>query len=147
MRGLIFGFVAEYKLRSLWLSRPGISNLFRPRSHDRKKKGDFQFSYGGRSVVLEVKCLDTPRIRYRDGVYEGTFQCNASDTTRVALPDATSVVTNCLAVGGFDVLAVCLHGFGGSWRFGFARNETCPEPPGPSTPPRSGYNSSRAPCG
>jgi hypothetical protein len=31
-----------------------------------------------------------------------------------------------LLVGGFDVLAVCLFAFGGSWRFAFALNEDLP---------------------
>jgi len=35
MRGLVFGFVAEYKLKKMWLERPEIQNLTRPRSHDR----------------------------------------------------------------------------------------------------------------
>ena len=75
---------------------------------------------------VEVKCLDTPKVRCNEGVYTGTFQCNASDTTAVALPDGSTVVTNCLAVGGFDVLAVCLFAFGDTWRFAFALNEDLP---------------------
>lgn len=126
MRGLMFGFVAEYKLKKEWLLRPGIRNLVRPRSHDRKQKCDFSFDYRGASVRVEVKCLDTPKVRYRDGTYEGTFQCNASDTTDVPLPDGSTVLTNCLAVGGFDVLAVCLFAFGDAWRFAFALNEDLP---------------------
>ncbi|MGH9468947.1 MAG: restriction endonuclease [Terriglobia bacterium] len=126
MRGLMFGFVAEYKLRKIWLRRRGISNLIRPRSHDRKQKFDFGFDYKGKAVRLEVKCLDTPKVRIADGVYFGTFQCNASDTTSVTLPDGTSVVTNCLPVGGFDILAVCLFAFGKRWRFAFALNTELP---------------------
>ncbi|MGH9785845.1 MAG: hypothetical protein ACRD88_16865, partial [Terriglobia bacterium] len=83
MRGLMFGYIAEYKLKKEWLSRPGIANLSRPRSHDRTQKCDFLFAYQGMDVKLEVKCLDTPKVKFRQGVYEGTFQCNASDTTAV----------------------------------------------------------------
>lgn len=126
MRGLVFGFVAEYKLRKMWLHRRGISNLIRPRAHDRKQKFDFGFDYRGRPVRLEVKCLDTPKVKLADGVYSGTFQCNASDTTSVTLPDGSQVVTNCLPVGGFDVLAVCLYAFGKTWRFAFALNSDLP---------------------
>lgn len=126
MRGLMFGFVAEFKLKKEWLLRPGITNLVRPRSHDRKQKCDFAFDYRGRNIRVEVKCRDTPKVRCSDGVYEGTFQCNASDTTAVPLPDGSSVVTNCLAVGGFDVLAVCLFAFGNTWRFAFALNKDLP---------------------
>ena len=127
MRGLMFGFVAEYKLRHDWLMRPEIGSLMRPRSHERKAKGDFRFEYRGESISLEVKCLDTPKVKGNAATgFSGTFQCNASDTTAVLLPDGTSVVTNCLAVGGFDVLAVCLHAFGNQWRYAFALNEDLP---------------------
>src|SRR3989338_7167554 len=126
MRGLMFGFVAEYKLRKEWLLRPGIENLVRPRSHDRTQKYDFGFDYRGMPVRLEVKCLDTPKVRQIDEFYEGTFQCNASDTTPLTLPNGERVTTNCLVVGGFDLLAVCIYYFGKTWRFAFALNQDLP---------------------
>ena len=126
MRGLMFGFVAEYKLKKEWLLRRGITNLDRPRSHDRKQKCDFTFDYRGINVKVEVKCLDTPKVRLNDGVYKGTFQCNASDTTKVTLPNGRKVTTNCLAVDSFDILAVCLFAFGNKWQFAFARNRDLP---------------------
>ncbi len=127
MRGLMFGFVAEYKLKKEWLLRPGISNVTRPRSHDRTQKCDFRFEYRDVDVRLEVKCLDTPKVKLLEsGVYKGTFQCNASDTTEVKLPNGRKVTTNCLVAGGFDILAVCLFAFGNTWRFAFALNENLP---------------------
>jgi hypothetical protein len=126
MRGLMFGFVAEYKLKKMWLQGRGISNVVRPRAHDRTQKFDFGFDYKGRSVRLEVKCLDTPSVKLAGEVYGGTFQCNASDTTSVTLPDGSRVTTNCLPVGGFDILAVCLYAFGKTWRFAFALNTELP---------------------
>jgi hypothetical protein len=65
-------------------------------------------------------------VRFYEGVYSGTFQCNASDTTDVTLPNGEVVSTNCLAVGGFDLLAVCLFAFGNDWRFAFALNDDLP---------------------
>ena len=126
MRGLMFGFVAEYKLKKAWLERREVVNLVRPRSHDRKQKCDFLFDYKGHAIRVEVKCLDTPKVKEVTGSYEGTFQCNASDTTLVPLPNGETVSTNCLVVGGFDLLAVCLYSFGNSWRFAFALNEELP---------------------
>lgn len=123
----MFGFVAEYKVKRDWLMKPEIVDLTRPRSHDRKAKGDFKFQYRGESITLEVKCLDTPKVKGDEANgFSGTFQCNASDTTKVILPDGSSVITNCLVVGGFDVLAVCLHAFGNRWRYAFAMNEELP---------------------
>lgn len=127
MRGLVFGFVAEYKLKKLWLEKPEFQNLTRPRSHDRTQKCDFRFDYRGMNVKIEVKCLDTPKVKIREqGAYDGTFQCNASDTTEVTLPNRKKVTTNCLPIGGFDILAVCLFAFGSTWRFAFALNEDLP---------------------
>jgi hypothetical protein len=127
MRGLMFGFVAEYKLKKEWLLRPGITNVARPRSHDRTQKCDFLFDYRKKGIRLEVKCLDTPKVRLlENGTYTGTFQCNASDTTEVSLPNGKRVITNCLVVGGFDILAVCLFAFGKHWRFAFALNDDLP---------------------
>lgn len=122
----MFGYIAEYMLRKEWLLRPEISNLSRPRSHDRIQKCDFLFTYRGAEIKLEVKCLDSPKVRYVDGVYRGTFQCNASDTTPVSLPNGERLATNCLVVGGFDLLAVCLFAFENNWRFAFALNRDLP---------------------
>jgi len=126
MRGLMFGYVAEYKLKKMWLEKPRIKALTRPRSHDRKSKGDFRFEYRGQSVTVEVKCLDTPKVRFKDGVYQGTFQCNASDSREVVLPNRRRVTTNCLVAGEFDLPAVCLFTFGGQWKFAFALNNDLP---------------------
>jgi hypothetical protein len=126
MKGLMLGFVAEYKVKKEWLLRSEITELTRPRSHDRKQKCDFAFRYRGAEIKLEVKCLDTPSVRRKDDGYTGTFQCNASDTTPVTLPNGERLATNCLVVGGFDLLAVCLFAFGNEWKFAFALNEDLP---------------------
>jgi len=136
MRGNMFGFIAEYKLRKAWLMRPQVTNLSRPRSFDRKTKGDFKFEYKGLPIILEVKCLDTPKVKGDEQTgYSGTFQCNASDTTSVLLPNGETVITNCLAVGGFDVLAVCLFAFGSKWHYAFAANEDLPRTTWPKYSP------------
>ncbi len=140
MRGLMFGFVAEYKLKKAWLERPEVVNLVRPRSHDRKQKCDFIFDYEGEPIKVEVKCLDTPKVREVPGGYEGTFQCNASDKRPTELLNGETVNTNCLAVGGFDLLAVCIYFFGNTWRFAFALNEELPRSTSPKyTPEQQKY--------
>lgn len=120
------GFVAEYKFRKVWLCDPRITEVVRPRAHDRKSKGDFTFNYRGATFRLEVKSLDVPKVRSSADGFKGTFQCNASDSRPVTLPNGKSVTTNCLVVGEFDVLAVSLFAFERSWRFGFARNDDLP---------------------
>ncbi len=116
------GFVAEYKLRKLCLADERIDGLTRPRAHDRKSKGDFAFGYRGRAFSLEVKSLDVPKVRREGTSFRGAFQCNASDSRAVRLPNGKSITTNCLVVGEFDVLAVSLFAFHRTWRFAFARN-------------------------
>ena len=98
---------------------------------DRKAKGDFTFDYRGRRLILEVKSLDTPKVRQVKDGWAGTFQCNASDASPKALPcGGPPLKTNCLVVGGFDVLAVGLFAFGKTWRFAFARNKDLPRSKG-----------------
>jgi hypothetical protein len=120
------GFVAEYKLKKLFLQDTQLSDLIRPRSHDRKSKGDFRFTYRRHSFTLEVKSLDAPKVRKDDSGFRGTFQCNASDAREVLLPNGERLTTNCLVVGAFDVLAVSLFAFERTWRFAFARNADLP---------------------
>ena len=120
------GFVAEYKLKKLRLQDKRITDVTRPRSHDRKSKGDFCFRYRGRVFTLEVKSLDTPKVRAEVGGFRGTFQCNASDSRPVRLPNGEELTTNCLVVGEFDVLAVSLFAFERKWNFAFARNSELP---------------------
>lgn len=122
----ISGFVAEYKLKKLVLQDSRISDLTRPRSHDRKSKGDFRFTYRDRSFTLEVKSLDSRKVRKLDSGFRGTFQCNASDAREVVLPNGERLTTNCLVVGEFDVLAVSLFAFERAWKFAFARNSDLP---------------------
>ena len=120
------GFVAEYKFKKLWLNDPRITELSRPRAHDRKSKGDFAFCYSGGRFSLEVKSLDVPKVRRDASGFKGTFQCNASDSREVQFPNGKHVTTNCLVIGEFDVLAVSLFAFDRTWRFAFARNSELP---------------------
>jgi hypothetical protein len=120
------GFVAEYKLKKLYLQDARITELTRPRSHDRKSKGDFRFLYRGHSFTLEVKSLDVPKVRTEGAGFRGTFQCNASDSRPVRLPNGEKLTTNCLVVGEFDILAVSLFAFERKWHFAFARNDDLP---------------------
>lgn len=127
LRGMLMGYLAEYKLPRTWFVEDDrISNLARYDNHDRTKPGDFVFSYRGHTVVVEVKCLDTNSVKETPTGYVGKFQCNASDTRKVKLPNGKTLQTNCLVVGEFDLLAVGLFQFGHTWRFAFAKNVDLP---------------------
>ncbi len=126
LRGVLFGFIAEYKVSQMWFSDSRIENFVRYRNHDRTSHGDFGFLYKGSQIKVQVKSLQTKSVRRTGEGYKGTFQCDASDRRAVTLPNGESVHTTCLVVGGFDLLAVNLFEFGQVWRFAFAKNSELP---------------------
>jgi hypothetical protein len=123
----VAGFFAEYKCRQLYLDRPEITDIVKPSGYEQQAKGDFVFRYKGEEFRIEVKCLDGPSVRRGPGDgWRGTFQCNASTARDVPLPNGRIIHTNCVVVGGWDVLAVSLYDFDRKWRFAFARQDELP---------------------
>lgn len=126
MRGLMLGYVAEYKLRKMYFEDPRITALVKDDDHDRKSKGDIRFNYRGRSFRVECKSLQTNTIRKVDEGFVASYQCDASDSRTVRFSDGTSVKTTCLLVGEFDLVAVNLFALEERWRFAFALNRDLP---------------------
>ncbi len=94
--------------------------LTKPDDHDRARKGDRLLKYKGQVISIEVKSLQTNSVtETAPGFYRGRFQCDASDSREVLLPDGSRVKTVCLVVGGFDLLAINPFEFGQQWRFAF----------------------------
>jgi len=124
--GQMVGAIGEHKLEKMWLSRPEVADLIRPDPHDRTRKSDFEFTYRGVRITLQVKSLQSNSVRKVGETYHGGFQCDASDRREVVLPNGDRVETTCLVVGGFDLVAVNLFEFGKEWRFGFAPNRDLP---------------------
>ena len=126
LRGMVFGYVAEIKLREL-LEHPEVSGLGKDDDHDRKKKGDLRFLYRGEEFKIESKSLQTARNKVlEDSSFVGVSQVDASDRRTVTLPDGSQLQTTNLLVGEFDVLAVNCFSFEGKWNFAFARNRDLP---------------------
>jgi hypothetical protein len=132
MRGMLVGFVAEYKLTKMLFTDARIHKLTRFDDHDRNRQGDFGFLYQGVPITVEVKSLQSNSIRTRidpntgQTEYSGTAQCDASDSKPKLLPSGESLKTTCLVFGGFDLLAVSIFEFGHTWRFAFAKNSDLP---------------------
>lgn len=126
LRGVLIGFIAEYKLPKMWFADVRISGLERYDNHDRTRPGDFGFTYKSAPVTIQVKSLQSNSVRQTTTGYTGSFQCDASDKRKVKLPNGKTVETTCLVVGEFDLVAVNLFAFGQQWRFAFAKNSDLP---------------------
>jgi hypothetical protein len=127
LRGMLFGYVAEYKLRSIWFDgKEGVSHYVKHDDHNRKKKGDLVVTYHGHVFVIESKSLQTNMIKKEEDVWKGQAQCDASDRRRVDFPDGSHVETTCLLAGEFDLLAVNCFAFDNTWKFAFCKNADLP---------------------
>ena len=126
IRGMLIGFLAEYKLQRTVFSDARIHKLTRYDDHDRSSPGDFSFEYQGEEITVEVKSLQTRSVRSDNGGFSGRCQVDASDRRTVTLPDGSTLQTTCLLTGRFDILAINLFEFGHEWRFGFIRNKDLP---------------------
>jgi hypothetical protein len=127
LRGMLFGYVAEFKFSQLWLGHPDITYVIKPDDHNRKKKGDRLIIYKGQEFTIEVKSLQTNSIKHPDdGKWMGKAQCDGSDRRIVKFKDGTELNTTCLLSGEFDLLAINCFGFEKKWDFAFARNSDLP---------------------
>ena len=123
LRGMVFGYVAEIKLRKLLASHADVTSHVKDDDHDRSKKGDLRIIYKGHEFKIESKSLQTARNKtLADGTYVGTSQVDASDRRTVTLPDNSQLQTTNLLVGEFDILSVNCFTFCNQWNFAFARN-------------------------
>ncbi len=126
MRGNMFGYVAEMKLRKMWFSGERVTHAVKYDDHDRKKKGDLVITYRGHSFIVESKSLQTNSIRQVGDKFIGKAQCDASDRRIIQLPDGSSVNTTCLLIGEFDLPSVNLFAFENDWRFLFTKTSELP---------------------
>jgi hypothetical protein len=126
LRGMLLGYVAEFKLEELLRRQSAVTDSFKHDDHDRRGKGDRVITYKGNQVIVEVKSLQTNSVRKDGETWIGKAQVDASDRRRLKLPDKSTVETTCLQVGEFDLLAVNLYAFEEEWRFVFAHNRDLP---------------------
>jgi hypothetical protein len=127
LRGMVFGYVAEIKLRKLLSSNSDVTSYTKDDDHDRSKKGDLRIVYRGHEFKIESKSLQTARNKVLgDGSYSSVAQVDASDRRSVTMPDGSKLQTTNLLVGEFDVLSVNCFTFQNEWRFVFARNKDLP---------------------
>ncbi|MBN1876388.1 MAG: helix-turn-helix transcriptional regulator [Anaerolineae bacterium] len=126
LRGMLFGYAAEFKLHELWLNHPDITEVVKDDDHDRKKKGDRRIVYKSYPFIIEAKSLQTNSIARVAEQWQGKAQVDASDRRTIFLPDESEVTTTLLQIGEFDILAVNVFPFENKWHFVFAKNQDLP---------------------
>ena len=126
LRGMLLGYVAEFKLREMLISQDRISYLGKPDDHDRTKKGDHIIEFQGHRFAIESKSLQSRMIEKDGNIWRGKAQVDASDRRNVILQDGSQIATTLLTVGEFDVLAVNCFAFEQEWNFAFVRNSDLP---------------------
>lgn len=126
IRGILVGFLAEYKLQHNIFNDARIHKLTRYPDHDRSRPADFSFTFHGREYTIEVKSLQSNSVRRSNGHYRGSAQVDASDKRPVELPNGEMVETTCLVAGKFDILAVNLYEFRQKWEYAFIANANLP---------------------
>lgn len=128
LRGMLLGYVAEYKLKEMVASLSGVSFATKFDDHDRKKKGDLRLVYRGMAFDIEAKSLQTSMVKFDKENNKWIGKCNvdASDRRIVALPNGEKLNTTLLLRGEFDILAVNCYAFENKWKFVFAKNSDLP---------------------
>ena len=131
LRGMLFGYVAEIKLKEIISAFPEVSYMTKFDDHDRKKKGDLYVVYHDRAFDIESKSLQTSTVKWNDenNRWIGKAQVDASDRRAITLSDGSTMNTTLLLRGEFDVLAVNCYAFSNKWQFAFARNSDLPHSP------------------
>jgi transcriptional regulator with XRE-family HTH domain len=128
LRGMLLGYVAELKLKELITALPNVSYTYKFDDHDRKKKSDLYIIYRGKAFDVESKSLQTSTIKFDEDsqTWTAKTQVDASDRRDIILSSGNILNTTLLKRGEFDILAVNCFGFGGKWKFLFAKNSELP---------------------
>jgi len=127
LRGMILGYIAEYKFEIMHLNNPLITSSAKDDDHDRTKKGDRRITYKGKTFTIEVKSLQSKIVKQLGAdKWTGKAQVDGSDRRIVKFPDGTELNTTLLLRGEFDVLAINCFAFGEKWRFLFCKNSDLP---------------------
>jgi hypothetical protein len=128
LRGMLLGYVAEFKLKEIISSFPEISYMTKFDDHNRKKKGDLYIVYHGRAFDVESKSLQTNSIRYKEEekIWMAKTQVDASDRREIVFPSGDKLITTLLLRDEFDILAISCYALEGKWDFIFARNRDLP---------------------
>lgn len=131
LRGMILGYIAEQMFEAHVPERYHLilaEHIASHDDHDRTaNKSDRTIAYSGRAYGVQLKSIQTNSIarNVNSGLIEACVQNDASDRRDVILPDCRIINTTCYLRGEYDILAVPLFPFTGTWEFAYKRNEDC----------------------
>jgi hypothetical protein len=131
LRSFVYGYSAEFALQRalpelLRKVFPDARFEEKPDDHDRENKGDVILVVKDNNgsdvrIVFESKALQTNSVKVTEKGYKAIAQVDASDRRTLKI-NGEKYETTCLKFGEFDILAVPLFGFFGTWEFAFALN-------------------------
>ena len=88
----MLGYVAEKKFHDTFLEHPEITEKGKDDDHDRKKKGDRRIVYKGKTLIIEVKSLQTAMVKkLGPDQWEGKSQVDGSDRRIIKFPDGSEL--------------------------------------------------------
>jgi hypothetical protein len=129
LRGMILGYIAEEMFEKHVLGGDSrFSEVIKHDDHDRtQNKSDRTFCFRERTYTVQLKSIQTNSIAWSNerGRLEADVQNDASDRRKVTLPNGRSVETTNYVIGDFDILAVPLFPFTGTWEYAYKRNRDC----------------------
>jgi hypothetical protein len=131
LRGMILGYIAEEMFATHVPSRYPVipaDDIVHHDDHNRSEnKSDRTVRYKDRLYGIQLKSIQTNSIARNliTGIIEADVQNDASDRRDVVFEDGHVVNTTCYLKGEYDILAVPLFPFTGTWEFAYKRNEDC----------------------
>ena len=128
LRGMILGYIAEEMFARYVLEDQEFSDIRKHDDHDRdNNKVDRDFIFEGKRVSVQLKSIQTNSICWRGDTncLYGQVQNDGSDKRDVKLPNGETVSTTNYKIGDYDILAVPLFPFTGSWDYGYLLNKDC----------------------
>lgn len=129
LRGMILGYIAEEMFEKHVLDPiEHVNDVRKFDDHDRSQnKADRDFVYRDRRYTVQLKSIQTNSIHWSDQqvCLVADVQNDGSDKRDVRLPNGNVVATTNYRVGDYDILAVPLFPFTGTWEFAYKLNRDC----------------------
>lgn len=128
LRGMVAGYIAETQFIKMLSTNSDVSDIRIHDDHDRtNNKADVDFVMLGQRVSVQLKSIQTNSIAWRSDLncLYAIVQNDGSDRRTITLPSGNTVSTTNYMIGQYDILAVPLFNFTGTWEFAYKLNRDC----------------------